>query len=388
MRLFSILLIFIVVSCQNEKTANNIFVKYHYDGNIKIEASINDSIKGLFIFDTGADGLYLDSSFVSENKSIVKSTDTAIIGGAGNSGNIKIIIINNSLSVSIGKQKMSFDTIPILKLERINNQKIAGIIGNDFIKKGVLFINNNDTTLAIDTVVDSKKYQTGIPLEFSKGRFYLKVRIILSNGKTLEPRLKLDLGCTDAIILNTPYFNKIKSNIPTFVDYAILDGGVSGNTEGGEFRAQQLKLGIKSVDLPIISFSKDTAGALASLKSDGLLGNGLLDRYNYAIDYKHNVLYLNSIGKINKPYKSTVSGLYVVRQNDIAIVKCIYEQFEPFKQGVNIGDTIIKINNKDVSGLTQKQIDDILNTENKSIEIVTKHEDKLKTIKYKTEKKI
>lgn len=388
MRLFSILLIFLVVSCQNEKTANNNFVKYHYDGNIKIEAFINDSIKGLFIFDTGADGLYLDSSFVSENKSIVKSTDTAIIGGAGNSGNIKIIIINNSLEVSIGKQKMSFDTIPILKLERVNNQKIAGIIGNDFIKKGVLFINNSDTTLAIDTVVDSKKYQTGIPLEFSKGRFYLKVRIILSNGKILEPRLKLDLGCTDAIILNTPFFNKIKSNIPTFIDYAILDGGVSGNTEGGEFRAQQLKLGIKSVDLPIISFSKDTAGALASLKSDGLLGNGFLDRYNYAIDFKHNILYLNSTGKINKPYKSTVSGLYVVKQNDIAIVKCIYKQFEPFKQGVNIGDTIIKINSKDVSGLTQKQIDDILNAENKSIEIVTKHEDKLKHIKYKTEKKI
>jgi hypothetical protein len=198
----------------------------------------------------------------------------------------------------------------------------------------------------------------------------------------------IDLGCVDMVILNTPYFNKNKLNISNIIDYSVLDFGVSGNSEGGEFRANQLILGNNEISNPVLSFSKDTAGALANSKYDGLLGNGLLDKFNYAIDYKNHLLYLNNNKRTTQQYKTTVSGLYVIKQNNIGIVKCIYKQFEPFKQGINIGDTIVKINNQSISSYTQKDIDDMLNSENKNIIIQVKKYNKLKTITYNAEKKI
>jgi hypothetical protein len=387
MRVFFIFLALLAISCQSRTTKDN-FVKFEYDGNIKIVAFINDSVKGLFILDTGADGLYLDSSFVSDNKSLIKSADTAIISGEGNSGDRKVIIIINPLTASIGNQKMIFDTIPILQLERINNQKISGIIGNDFLKHGVLTINNTDTTLSIDTLIDFNDYQTSIPFEFSNDRIYLTARVVLSNRKVIDPKLLLDIGCPDVLILNTAFFGKFKSNVTNLIEYSVLDGGVSGNTNGGEFRVNQIDVGNITIDSPIICFSMDTTGSHASLKYDGLLGNGFLERFNYSIDYENKTLYFNRNKKFNKPFKSTVSGMYLIKLNDIAIVKCIYKQFEPFKQGLNIGDTVIKINDSSISDLVQKQINDLLDIENKSLKIVFKHGVKLKTIEYKTVKKI
>ena len=67
--LFIIIISFLLSSCLTERNG----VKFEKDGHFYIYAKINDSIEGRFIFDTGASGLYLDSTFVKKHNSIIKS---------------------------------------------------------------------------------------------------------------------------------------------------------------------------------------------------------------------------------------------------------------------------------------------------------------------------
>ena len=111
-------------------------VKFEKDGYFYINSSINDSIKGRFIFDTGANSLYLDSTFISKHTSIIKSAlDTARMRGAGATAYKQVLLIKDTIKIKVGSYSHSFTNSPILKLTDINGENIAGIIGNEFIKK-------------------------------------------------------------------------------------------------------------------------------------------------------------------------------------------------------------------------------------------------------------
>lgn len=363
-----ILIIFILTSCIHK----NQEVKFEKDGHLYIYATINDSIKGRFLFDTGADGLYLDSTFVSRHTSIIKSNlDTARMRGAGSTGYKKVFLIKDTVKVKVGNYVHDFAISPILKLTDINGENIAGIIGNEFIKNQILIIDNERLMLRIDSTINSKKYEASIPFDYIDGRIYFPVKLNINKNQNITAKLLMDLGCPDAVILNSSYFNSLKSqNIlpPNIVDYTILFGGaLGGNSNGGEFRIASLQLGNDNIDNPIISFSKDTLGALSKTNRDGLIGNEILDRYNYAIDYRNQKLHLTKNSKSGKPFKSSLTGFYAMKTNDIATVMSIYYQSDAYKNGVRLGDTIITVNNKKLKDLSEQELRNEMKNEGEQI---------------------
>ncbi|NLO69874.1 MAG: PDZ domain-containing protein [Porphyromonadaceae bacterium] len=367
--LFIIIISFLSLSCSTEKNG----VKFEKDGHFYIYAVINDSIEGRFVFDTGASGLYLDSIFVKNHNSIIKSIlDTARMRGAGATGYKQVLLIKDSVSISVGNYVHNFTNSPILKLTDINGENIAGIIGNEFIKNQILIVDNDKLTLKIDTVVDTKKYEITIPFQFDNGRIYLPVDLTMKKGQTVTSKLLVDLGCSDAIILNSPYFKSLKKSIlpDNIIDYTILYGGaLGGNSDGGDFRITSIKLGNDIINNPIISFSKDTLGAFSKTDYDGLLGNEILDRYNYAIDYHAQKLYLTKNATSKKNFKSSLTGFYAMKTNDVAIVMSVYYQSDAYKNGIKLGDTIVAINDKKVKDLTEKEFYEEMNGEGKQIKV-------------------
>ena len=367
--LFTIIVL-IFTSCKTNKSE----VKFEKDGHFYFYAVINDSIKGRFILDTGADGLYLDSAFLTLHNSIIKTKlDTARMRGAGSTGYKQVFLVKDSVKVTINNYSHNFTNSPILKLTDINGENIAGIIGNDFVKNQLLAIDNERLTLRIDTVINQNNYESIIPFEYIGGRIYFNVDLKLAENKTITAKLLMDLGCSDAIILNSPYFTTLreKNILPKrIVDYTILYGGaLGGNINGGDFRVISVKLGDDIIDNPIISFSKDTLGAFSKTNYDGLLGNEILDRYNYAIDYRNQKLYLTKNSKSKKPFKSTLTGFYAMKTKNNAIVMSIYYQSDAYKNGIQLGDTIISINDKMVQNLTDKKFYDELTDEGKKVKL-------------------
>lgn len=367
--LFIIIISFLLSSCLTERNG----VKFEKDGHFYIYAKINDSIEGRFIFDTGASGLYLDSTFVKKHNSIIKSIlDTARMRGAGATEYKQVLLVRDSVSISMGNYLHKFTNSPILKLTDINGENIAGIIGNEFIKDQILIIDNDELRLKIDTVIDTNKYEISIPFQFDNGRIYLPVDLTMKKGQMITSKLLVDLGCSDAIILNSPYFQSLKKSIlpDNIVDYTILYGGaLGGNSDGGDFRIVSIKLGNDIINNPIISFSKDTLGAFSKTDYDGLLGNEILDRYNYAIDYHTQKLYLTKNAKSKRIFKSSLTGFYAMKTNDVAIVMSVYYQSDAYKNGIKIGDTIVAINEKKVKDLTEKEFYEQMKGERKQIKV-------------------
>jgi len=364
-------------SCTNKKDE----IKFEKDGYFYIYAIINDSIEGRFVFDTGADGLYLDSTFVKRHSSIIKSDlDTARMRGAGATDYTQVFLVKDTVKITAGNYNYDFTNSPILKLTDINGENIAGIIGNEFIKNEILVIDNERLTLKIDTAVNPKTYEMTIPIQFIDGRIYLPVDLNMKENLTVKANLMLDLGCPDAIILNSPFFKSLETQniVPeNRIDYAILSGGaLGGNSNGGDFRTASITFGDEKIDNPIICFSKDTLGAFSKTNYDGLLGNGILDRYNCAIDFRNQKLYLNKNAKSKTPFKSSLTGFYAVKGDSVAIVTSIYYQSEAYKNGIRLGDTIVSINNKKISDLTERKFYNEMKSEGKEITITVLRNEK------------
>ena len=357
-------------SCSNEKNE----VKFEKNGCFYLYANINDSIEGRFVFDTGADGLYLDSTFLTRHHSIIKSDlDTARMRGSGATDLKQVFLIKDTVKIAVGNYTHSFTNSPILKLTDINGDNIAGIIGNEFIKNQVLVIDNERLTLKIETVVNPKAYEMAILFDYNDGRIYLPVGLNTKEDLTITANLLMDLGCSNAIILNSPYSKSLEAlNIlpQNRVDYKILfAGALGGGSEGSDFRINSIKLGTDIIHNPIISFSKDTLGAFSNTDYDGLLGNEILDRYNYAIDYRNQKLYLTQNAKSNEPFISTFRGFSAIKRNDVAIVNTIYYQSEAYKNGLRLGDLIVSINNKKVSELTEQEFYEEMRFEKEEMKI-------------------
>lgn len=359
-----------LLPCKSQKNE----VKFEKDGSFYIYAIINDSIEGRFVFDTGASGLYLDSTFVKRHSSIIKTNlDTAKMRGAGATGYKQVYIVKDTVKISVGNYIHSFPKSPILKLTDINGENIAGIIGNEFVENQILIVDNECLTLSIDTIVKPEKYDTIISYNYDNRRIYLSAKLNINDKLTISPNLLVDLGCSDAIIFNSHYFKSLKLNnsFPIdIVDYTIQNGGaLGGNTNGGEFRINSIELGNELIYNPIISFSKDTLGAFANTNYDGLLGNEVLDRYNYAIDYHNQKFYLKKNSYFHKPFKSSLTGFYAIKTNDVAIITSIYYQSPAYKKGVRLGDTIVSINNKRVKDLSEQEFKDEMKGEGKQVKL-------------------
>jgi hypothetical protein len=385
--LFCLSILGFLFGCTNRKLESN-FIKFDYDGHILVNATINDSISGLFILDTGADGLYLDSNFIALNKSIVSSADTAFMRGAGNKGLIPVVIITNSIKAKIGNKSAIFDTIPILKLRQIVNADVAGIIGCDILKDGILAINNADTTLSLDTTIDVSIYNASIPFDYVDGRIFVTPKIEVNKNHSVSPKLMIDLGCADAIIFNSEYYKGISKLIEKHIDFSMADAGISGDSEGGEFRIASFTLGRKTKSEVLVSFSKDSLGAHSSTDYDGLLGNEMLSKYDYIIDFRTKKIHITENIYFSKPFNSTKTGVFAIKDTNFAIVKCVYHQFDAYQKGLRLGDSIVQINNTLISEISQFEIDGILEQSTKSIILKFASKNEIKEIVINPQSKI
>lgn len=348
-------------SCNKKEDKNTI--PFEKDGCFYIYAFLNDTIKGRFIFDTGADGLYLDSTFLSRNKALINITpDTARMRGAGSTGFRKVILLKDSIKVTIGANNIqTFSNIPVLELTAINGDNIAGIIGNEFIRNQVLAVNNDNSTLKITQKINENEYDDEVSFKYDDGRIYIETEINMPNNVVVNPLLLVDLGCPDAIILNTPFFIKNQHLIGDNITYSILHGGALGGcSNGGDFRALSTRLGDYELKNTIISYSTDTLGAFSNNRYDGLLGNEILDRFNFAIDYKNEKLYFKKNKKFEEPFLSTSTGFHALKRGKFATVESLFHQSEACKNGLQLGDTIIEINDRNLSNMKDDEFYNIM----------------------------
>jgi hypothetical protein len=309
-----------------------------------------DSCKGNFVFDTGASGLYFDTTFYSSNDFNYSKIVNAKIPGAGTTLQ-DIIVIRDTVDFSFGSDYYQTAFVPVLKLKPILGDFADGILGMEYFYGSVLEINYEHEYMRRFTSIDSVDVSTFTRIKLKKedNRLFIPLKIQINDSITIEGNYQLDFGAggTTTITSSTANEYNLLENIEEKIPYYTKYGGVGGESSSYVFRASSLQIGDFIFDKLTMSFSPDKSGALASNKHLGLLGNGIYERFDVLIDFRNNDLYIKPNSNFKDEFKSSRLGFSFVDRSQTLnawIVTGLYRGCNADKQGLKIDDKIIAVN--------------------------------------------
>lgn len=341
--------------------------------NIPIKVRNNLAVMPLYINDQGPFYFILDSGV---NTTILTEPMLAfildlqfernmLIYGLGGEG-----IVEASLATDVklstrgitGKNK-NLLVIPedILNFSEVFGFPVYGIIGHDFLKHFPVRVSYASETLR---VYRSSNYRAGrrsdvIPIQLINGKPYIESTIIGENGDTLTTNLLFDLGASHPI-----YLNKEHIALSDFTINGFLGKGVSGNLLGMKGRVKKVVIGKTEIYNPVVSYPEKKFLEFhgQTIEWEGLIGGGIIKRYNVIVDYPSEVLILRRSTFFSGPFHTNLSGIEVIARGKNMrefVVHYVRPGSAGYEAGILAGDKIVEINNKSHRQIT---LDDILNT--------------------------
>ena len=330
-------------------------VPIFYWGHIYISCEV-DSISGNFVFDTGADGLYLDSTYYASNPfRKIEPVVRASLLGVGSSGPQRVIVITDTVCFKFENYSNNITFIPVFLLKPILGDFADGIIGKKYFEGNVLEINYIHKYIRLDkdfSVIDTSGYMK-INMKKENNRLFVPISIRINDTVTIQDYSLLDIGLGGSILITSHTADKYKlsdkiiEKIPYYTKY----GGVSGSSYSYDFRAYLIEIGNFQIDSVTMSYSEDKSGSLSHSSHVGLLGNEILERFDVIIDFKNNDLYLKPNADYNKPFNFSKLGFgYVDRSTTMNawIVTGLYRGSNAEIAGLEIDDKIISVNGIDI----------------------------------------
>ena len=389
---FSILLLIILFGCinstksgesQSELTDTFVLpeesVPIVYRGHIYIPSEV-DTILGNFVFDTGADGLYLDSTFYAINPFEKHKSINAFLPGAGTSGPQKVIVITDTMSFTFKNYSNNLSFIPVLSLKSILGDFADGILGTKYFSNQILEINYfreylkwHDDISTIDTSEFVK-----ISMKKESNRFFIPARIQINETISIQDYFCLDIGSGGSISITSRTANKydLFNNISTKIQYDTKYGGIGGQSSSFYFKASSIEIGGYTIEEVVMDFSKDKSGALASSEHAGLLGNVLLERFDIIIDFANNDLYLRPNTNYDKPFVFSRLGFKYIDRSitmNAWIVTGFYKGSNAELSELKIDDKIVSVNGIDIHEISYKEQADFWNNTDKVVIVVLRN---------------
>ncbi len=326
-----------------------------YRGHLYIKGMV-DSVTGNYLFDTGAFNLYFDSTYYANStffheESLIK----ARISGAG-TGSQKVTLIKNTIQFHFANNTYTTSGVSIIQLKPIVGDFVDGILGIEYFNNEVLEINYEKEYIKLYPNIDSVDIQgwSRIGLIEKEKKLYVPLQVTVNDRIVISGKYMLDLGSGGSISLTSRVSNQynLKKNIKNKASYFSKYGGIGGESTSCDFMARSVTLGNFTWNDVIMDFSEDRTGALASGEYQGLLGNGLLERFDVYIDFRNHNMYLKPNSKFHTPFKSSRLDFgFVDRSKTLQswIVTGLYRFSNAEKAGLKIDDKIITVNGENVA---------------------------------------
>jgi len=332
-----------------------------YVNHIHIPSDV-DSISENFVFDTGADGLYFDSTFFATNTFREFKFLKGVLPGAGSGNPQQVIIITDTVNFKFKNYNNYFSFIPVFLLKPIVGDFADGILGNKYFSNQVLEINYFREYIRLHddiSTIDTSEY-VKINMKKEGDRLYVPATIHINDTVSIQDYLELDTGSAGSISIPSGTANKynLSENIANKVAYYTKYGGIRGHSSSFDFRAYSVELGDYQLDGMVMEYSKDTKGSLAVSNHAGLLGNKILDRFDVVIDFVNNDLYLKPNPNFNKPSTFSKRGFTYVDRNatmNAWIVTGLYNGSNAEIAGLEIDDKITSVNGIDIHQIPFKE---------------------------------
>lgn len=263
---------------------------------IYVKGSVNGSGPLLFLFDTGATSMVINSNSLKGVP--MEFNETVVNYGATGSNEVRKSTEN---TFSIGQK--SFKHAPFVAIP-YGPGHWDGVLGLWFIQQQVTEVNYTDRKIYLYPHGSYTPPEGAIRLkiEYVMGIPVVPVQVTV-NGKTHQLRLSVDTGSDRVLDLNTPFVKKhrlLGSQTPFCISSISSSDTNTGTLENVIF--DNIQLG--SFKLPLIpgAFSTVTSGIQSMAEMDGVMGNNLLKRFNLVYDAKEGYIYLIPNNLVYTPF--------------------------------------------------------------------------------------
>ncbi len=257
-------------------------------GYIGFHAMVNDSVKALFILDSGAGMNALDKRF-ADKLGLVTSGELLAKGAAGY-GQASITSLD---SLEIGGVKFHNQKVAVIDFYSQNlrfGDDFGGLIGFDFISRFALKIDFSAKTLTVYNPDSEINEDPAASIPF---RMMLKIPIIEASIGGCQGDFLFDLGNPLGIILRKAFLDSCKLDSSVIESKGNMQlGGVGGTTfadmaVGHDFRIGEVE--VKTVPLVI---AEGEQGLIRSTDVDGNIGTNFLEKFTVLLDYRGGRVYL------------------------------------------------------------------------------------------------
>lgn len=281
---------------------NSVIIPFDANGGlILVQANVN-GIPGVFILDTGAEGLVLNSNYFSPESLIANSNAFGVGGAVSKVGEYGV---DTMLLDELYFQKIKAQTIDLSQLESDKKDKISGLIGFDILKDFEIMIQYKMRYLTLSRVTETGQIMDPLPhtmekvdsFAFQLGNFIPIIKVTIEGNSY---KMGIDSG-SEVNLLNIKGRRKWLKNFKILKKVKIL-GANGGSTEVLAGRMSRIVLGTKykCASMATVLTNMDYLNKIYDTRLDGVLGYEFLAPWIFSINYKKKKLFLHKL-KYYKP---------------------------------------------------------------------------------------
>jgi len=351
-----------------------------YGNVILMELSVDESSPLNFIFDTGAGGTVINAR-TADRLDIVGDETVSREGATG------MAEIVQSTDHIVYVEDVSFQdvTLGIAELGHIEKRigtPIDGVIGWLILSQYAVRI---DYDAMLIEIYDNNRFEydfgdSGYALEVQGTAIFTNVTTAFKSGNTFTGKVLVDTGAGSTFYFNTPFIeeNDLLAEVDTYYERETE----SLSTETSHVYTTMLaELNISEHEFSTVPANIAIAEAGASSWSGpmGILGNGVLKRFNVFIDLQQKRMSLEPNRLYHDQFEVNCSGLELVTDDAFqkVIIDHVYAGSPAHEAGLEVGDEIVQINGANISDSQLPQIRSMLSQDGEEIEILIEREGEL-----------
>ncbi len=320
-----------------------------YGAHSFIKVKINNSKELDFIFDTG-DGLTVLN--IERAKELGMSSGTEAITASAEGTISGKLVKHNELSVGgapIHNVKV-YET-SLAHLEISIGKGIDGIIGYDILKNYVVSMNYDKGKIELYAPSGYQYKGKGKALSINLTSFipHIPGQVTLNNGERVKGEFFVDTGAKATVDFNTPFVeaNGLASKIGDSYTYLVADlGPAEYEHHRGKVKSFAFE-GFSFKDMPV-GLSHARHGIQNHKKVSGIIGSGLLCRFNIVYNYHEKKMYWEIAKSYGERFTVDASGIELRLSKDKSKVLAhrVFDNSPVAEAGILAGSEIEMVDGK------------------------------------------
>jgi hypothetical protein len=336
-------------------------------GVMMVKAKLNNIPDTLnFILDTGNSHISLDSATAAELQIPLQKT-TTLINGIGGTRRTKITDPIALHLTNVPVDSFTFFVNDYSSLTESYGERIDGIIGYAFISKYILGVNFDSSLINVFKRGNYTYPKRGFTWSFAIN-YLPSVQLNTNDASNITANYYLDCGAglsllmSDKFVKDSNLLNSKKKLLNTQVD------GVGGKSDTRLTTIKELRFGkyrFKNVPTYLYPDNNDLLNYPTNV---GLIGNDILRRFNWVLNYAKKEIHLIPNKNYRDEFDYSYTGLSIYQIDGLIVITEVLANSPAAEAGLKIDDIIITIDNTLVTNI--KTAKDLLQKTNRKVRLL------------------